>query len=247
MPWRSGFTILDRGGWTDTGYQSGYYDPFQASGFSLRNALTEFSVGRGSNIETNPLAFAPPAIFPSVVVQPPVLPAVLPDRQDIGFEPVVLEESVIDPEEAVSRTVFESATPDFTRFPIPRRVNDPIPVEDVNVEIYPSGSRPVAFSWGDFAGNVLGGIAGGMFDPVGLGSGVKGLLSSPSQPTYSGAPAQMPAKVTYDTRTGVVTPCRRRRRRRLLTSSDLADIAALKAIVGGGAALNAVVVKAVRR
>lgn len=54
--------------------------------------------------------------------------------------------------------------------------------------------------------------------------------------------------VTVNTRTGEVKPCaKRRRRRRLLTASDLSDLASLKAIVGGGAAMNAAVVKAVRR
>lgn len=57
----------------------------------------------------------------------------------------------------------------------------------------------------------------------------------------------VPAKVTVDTRTGAVTPCRRRRRRRLLTSTDINDLAALKAIVGGGQAMNLAVAKAVRR
>lgn len=63
-------------------------------------------------------------------------------------------------------------------------------------------------------------------------------------PAGNGAP---PAKVTVDTRTGAVTPCRRRRRRRLLTSTDINDLAALKAIVGGGQAMNLAVAKAVRR
>jgi len=43
-----------------------------------------------------------------------------------------------------------------------------------------------------------------------------------------------------------ITPLRRRRRRRLLTSSDIKDLAALKAIVGG-AALQGAVVQAIRR
>lgn len=46
--------------------------------------------------------------------------------------------------------------------------------------------------------------------------------------------------------TNVITPLRRRRRRKLLTSSDLNQLAALKAIIGGGAGLNAAVVKAMR-
>lgn len=51
--------------------------------------------------------------------------------------------------------------------------------------------------------------------------------------------------VTLDRETGKIS-CRRRRRRRLLTNRDLADLASLKTIVGGGAALNAAVVRAVR-
>ena len=57
-----------------------------------------------------------------------------------------------------------------------------------------------------------------------------------------------PAKVTVDTRTGQVTPCRRRRRRRLLTPTDLADLASLQTLVGKGSdAMKFAVTKAVRR
>jgi hypothetical protein len=70
-------------------------------------------------------------------------------------------------------------------------------------------------------------------------------------PMGSPVPASFPAaaggKVTVDTKTGKVTPCRRRRRRRLLTPTDLNDLAALKTIVGGGQAINFAVMKAVRR
>ncbi len=51
--------------------------------------------------------------------------------------------------------------------------------------------------------------------------------------------------VTLDRQTGRVS-CKRRRRRRLLTNRDLADLASLKTITGGGAALNAAVIRAVR-
>ncbi len=51
--------------------------------------------------------------------------------------------------------------------------------------------------------------------------------------------------VTLDRETGKIT-CKRRRRRRLLTNRDLADLASLKTITGGGAALNAAVIRAVR-
>ena len=51
--------------------------------------------------------------------------------------------------------------------------------------------------------------------------------------------------VTLDRQTGKIS-CKRRRRRRLLTNRDLADLASLKTITGGGAALNAAVIRAVR-
>lgn len=90
----------------------------------------------------------------------------------------------------------------------------------------------------------FGDIFGGVLEDIGRG------LSNGSAPTgFVAGPggAAPPARVTVDTRTGKVTPCRRRRRRRLLTSSDLNDLAALKTIVGGGQALNGAVIKAVRR
>ena len=107
----------------------------------------------------------------------------------------------------------------------------------------------MAVDWGDVAGQVIGGLFGGgntPSAPAGLAAPhMVGLPAySPPAPGFRTTP---PAKVTVDTRTGAVVPCRRRRRRRLLTSSDLADLASLKAIVGGGAAMNAAVVKAVRR
>ncbi len=66
-------------------------------------------------------------------------------------------------------------------------------------------------------------------------------------PVPSSFPAAAGGKVTVDTKTGKVTPCRRRRRRRLLTPTDLNDLAALKTIVGGGQSMNFAVMKAVRR
>ncbi len=51
--------------------------------------------------------------------------------------------------------------------------------------------------------------------------------------------------VTLDRQTGRIS-CKRRRRRRLLTNRDLADLASLKTITGGGAALNSAVIRAVR-
>jgi len=115
-------------------------------------------------------------------------------------------------------------------------------------------------------GNVAGSIIGGIFDPFGAGAAVQtafapqqivgGLQTVPQMggppgvqamtPTGAGCPPVGPkyAKICLATRE--ITPLRRRRRRRLLTSSDIKDLAALKAIVGG-AALQGAVVQAIRR
>lgn len=60
-------------------------------------------------------------------------------------------------------------------------------------------------------------------------------------------PATNPRYLRYNCQTGEYSKVPRRRRRRLLTSSDLKDLAALKAIVGGGAKMDGAVVAAVRR
>lgn len=115
-------------------------------------------------------------------------------------------------------------------------------------------------------GSVAGTIVGGLFDPFGAGAAVQtafappqvvgGLQTVPQMggppgvqamtPTSGGCPPVGPkyAKICLATRE--ITPLRRRRRRRLLTSSDIKDLAALKAIVGG-AALQGAVVQAIRR
>ena len=100
------------------------------------------------------------------------------------------------------------------------------------------GDPDMAIDWGDVIG-------------VGLGSVAQQLVGG-SPTIHPGPPslqaANPPAKVTVDTRTGQVTPCRRRRRRRLLTPTDLADLASLQTLVGKGSdAMKFAVTKAVRR
>ncbi len=109
---------------------------------------------------------------------------------------------------------------------------------------YPQ-EEPVAFWDGVsavvdiFQGQTPGGNV--MATPLAMAQPTGG-LSGPS-----GTLQTMGSKVTVDTATGKVTPCRRRRRRRLLTPTDLNDLAALKTIVGGGQSMNFAVMKAVRR
>jgi len=79
-------------------------------------------------------------------------------------------------------------------------------------------------------------------------------LMGPPAPTRSatvtaapGCPPPGARYLRYNCATGEYSKIPRRRRRRLLTSSDLKDLAALKAIVGGGAKMDGAVVAAVRR
>lgn len=242
--------------WGQRRYESANYGRSSAGisfvGLGLGDFSRGFSMGQGGGNEGGIGPFSAPEIFPTVVIQPGTNAARIFDQEDSSDGTVVYGEGVINPEAAVSSTVFESYPvpqeiayiPEY-RIP-PRSVLDPIPVfVDTGVNTEPV-SAGVAIDWGDIAGGIIGGIWGDS------GTSSAG-YSGPSQiyPTYQppapGMRTTPPAKVTVDTRTGAVTTCRRRRRRRLLTSSDLADLASLKAIVGGGAAMNAAVVKAVRR
>ncbi len=190
-----------------------------------------------------PRAIAPPPIFPTVVVRPTVEPDRILIPEDIGDETVVFEEK--------DSTVFGPPTfPEPQPAYVPERVVvhpprepsilDPIPDFEPYVE------DDVAIDWGDLAVGVLD-VAAGVYSGKTQRDYVSGLFGGGSTVPASPVGVTTPRTVTVDTVTGKVTPCRRRRRRRLLTSSDLSDLAALKAIVGGGAAMNAAVVKAVRR
>ncbi len=99
--------------------------------------------------------------------------------------------------------------------------------------------QQVAIDWGD----IIGSVADAYFNPP--QNIIQQPISYPRSPIETYPSGGVPAS-QIDPVTGKIK-CKRRRRRRLLTSSDLADLASLKAIVGGGAAMNAAVVKAVRR
>jgi hypothetical protein len=114
----------------------------------------------------------------------------------------------------------------------------PLPVGIAFPTQIPDQENDVAFDWGDIFTTSLPGV---------IDMAANRFLG-PEQPTFNQSPqSPTPAKVTMDTRTGRITPCRRRRRRRLLTPTDLSDLAALQAIVGKGDALKLAVAKAVRR
>jgi len=99
------------------------------------------------------------------------------------------------------------------------------------------------FDFGEFFGDVAGDLARGLFPDV-FGGAASGVGNPPAPPFGSAgtSPGQFPQL------TGTLRmPQKRRRRRRLITPTDLSDLAALKAIVGGGDALKFAVTKAVRR
>ncbi len=126
----------------------------------------------------------------------------------------------------------------------------------------PKEEEEVAHDWGHLIREGIGSFFepeqdvrgyGGLQQIVGSGVGI-----GPGQAIPSGRAALPPMTttsngqdcgnrryVTLDRETGKIS-CKRRRRRRLLTNRDLADLASLKTITGGGAALNAAVIRAVR-
>ncbi len=232
----------------------------------LGNIYATIAAGiAGAQAASVPQMVPVPEIYPTVTVGAPTNGAeeVVPETADVG---------VIDPEEKPKYTVNESGyfpAPIFIPAPNVYRdapATDWDQVYDDYVVLNAPEEKDVAIDWGD----VIGTVATGLFQPGaaigGAYRGIQGLVAQPSATAgppagtvatgITGGTAMVPgatcpplgpryAKICLAT--GQVMPLRRRRRRRLLTSSDLADLASLKAIVGGGAAMNSAVVKAVRR
>lgn len=205
-----------------------------------------------------PLALAPPPIFPTVVVQPSVEPTRVFVPETAGAEVLeVPEDPEDDPfENPVPGPVFEPQNEWYRRTP----PTDWGRVYDQYVVLNEPEDEPVAVEWGTLAGNVIGSWAAQQFAPslaqsVPNVGGIGNTVNMPAAPAAAVAtmaancstcPGGSPRYAKICLATNEITPLRRRRRRRLLTAGDLNDIAALKAIVGGGAALNAAVVKAMK-
>ncbi len=174
------------------------------------------------------------------------------NRSETDWEQVYREWVILNPPNVPPVVIIPPTIPKPTYYPgdnpdpMPGDVAPPIFQEVILDPVDIPEVEDVAIDWGQIAGSIV----GGYLDPFGAGAATSSFFNQPAALVAApggGNVAAPPARVTVDTRTGAVTVCRRRRRRRLLTSSDLADIAALKAIIGGGAALNSAVVKAVRR
>ncbi len=222
------------------------------------------SVGGAGRNEGGQVPFGPPEIFPTVDVLPPRPTAsvsVIPSAWD---DTVVFEEEdpqdygqVAFPRQAPVPVTFPRRAP--TRVPVVISTQEPIlPPADTEVEDVP-------LDWGGFLGGVAQNYISTRFTPPAQNFGFAAPITPAptfdySQPTVttpvpqavpmangcSTCPTGSPRYSKICNATGEVTPLRRRRRRRLLTAGDLHDIASLKAIVGGGAALNAAVVKAMK-
>jgi len=205
----------------------------------------------------------PPArsVVSSVGLPAPALPPNVTDIAVVGPQTLPTP-YVIDPDFRPTETVFESeGEPWVDRT---RETDWDYVYEQYVILNAPEADVGLfdAVDWGSVAGTIVGGI----FDPFGAGESVRTAFSPPGAvpsmttvpqmggppgvqamtPTGTYAPGCGPKFAKINLATREITPLRRRRRRRLLTSSDIKDLAALKAIVGG-AALQGAVVQAIRR
>jgi len=218
-----------------------------------------YTVGSLYNpVSEPPRPVPPPPIFPTVRI---IDPSAEGDSATSGTD--ALPSIVVDPEQGQTTTVFEREGAPYVAERTRETDWDYVYEQYV---ILNAPEEDVAFhgsiDWGEAVGTILGGV----LDPFGVGQYARAALAGPT--TVTGVPALgqqtslTPARTVMATGTGCpplgpkyakiclatneITPLRRRRRRRLLTSSDIKDLAALKAIVGG-AALQGAVVQAIRR
>jgi len=215
---------------------------------------------------------SPPQDFglPDVPVAPQPDPVVL--REEEGIRPVLprpvgigsaaVPRAVVEVE-GVSTEVEEYEGGDFPAgsiFAPGRAWGQPAEQHDLDASIEDQEEdEPMAHDWGHLTRQAIGGLFG-VDEPTGFNAlGPAFAASGTTIPSGSAAlpPSAAPVisgtgdgcgnrrYVTLDRTTGKIS-CKRRRRRRLLTNRDLADLASLKTITGGGAALNAAVIRAVR-
>lgn len=172
----------------------------------------------------------------------------LPPREETVYSRA--SEMVVDPDVATTETVFETSSgptgPDVAFW-------------DTIGDIFTTSAPEYASGW-----------IQSQFQPTAVVQSFPPPLTTPGFPSGPGAapyaaqqlkqqvmpvqdqqlcavPAAQPRYLRYNCQTGQFSKVPRRRRRRLLTSSDLKDLAALKAIVGGGAKMDGAIVQAIRR
>ncbi len=247
----------------DSGRASGALDAGYSGWIAPGHTFNALDLLRTPNYEP-PRPRAPPPIFPTLVLLPAPAPESVPADTGTGGGTVVAAEedqATDDGEEAFPESM-PTYSGDGVLVPRPSVLDYP--------PDYPYGTIPPieeselpAFDWGTMAGNVISSYVGARYASAPVSQLVAaqpnqyGIInqSTPAAPGVqqvmasgdcSTCPPNGPRFAKICLATGETTPLRRRRRRRLLTAGDLNDIAALKALVGGGAALNAAVVKAMR-
>ncbi len=197
--------------------------------------------------------------FPVIYGEEAVIRSVLPRPMGGGSTPVPRTTVVVGD---VSTEVEQHPEGDFPAGSIfaPGQAWEPEP-HGLDQEPEPDEDEDMAHDWGHLIRQGVGGILGIESDLAALPvnqfmpqqqpaftrpSGRAALPPSAAPVNYANGDACGNRRyVTLDRETGKIS-CKRRRRRRLLTNRDLADLASLKTITGGGAALNAAVIRAVR-
>ncbi len=134
--------------------------------------------------------------------------------------------------------------------PLPEDAYDP-PPPDTGVGEAPlydeyEGDVGVAHDWMHTARTIAEGYFAPTTQPLALAPASVPVGGGTAVPYTGSCPPRKTRTLTIDCATGQEIKRTRRRRRRLLTSSDINDLAALKAIVGGGQAMNLAVARAVR-
>jgi len=163
----------------------------------------------------------PPEIFPTVHVQPPDPTADEDDPEDFG-DGTLPYEGVISPYEGTAATVFEGAGIPQSSTAIPADwdwVYENYVREYSGIPPIEGGSDMPAIDWG----GVVGGIIGGVWDPLGLGDRAANAYRTGFAATPEEARRAARAGNDIDPITGR-RRCRRRRRRRLLTDGDFNDL-----------------------
>ncbi len=240
--------------------QEGFYGPFNDPFFARTRIIPTF--------------YEPaPPVGPVVVI--PELPVERPWEYVYPDPPTVIREVLPGPEPVravevpravvivgdVSTEVEQHEEGDFPAGSIfaPGQTWGGSSAHDFDDPIHPSEEEPMAHDWGHLIRQVGGEWLGVQQEPAFNAMGPAFMASPTAIPSGSAALPPSAATVmngtggdcgnrryvTLDRTTGKIS-CKRRRRRRLLTNRDLADLASLKTITGGGAALNAAVIRAVR-
>jgi len=237
------------------GYSSGEFARYAGTARAAlpqsRDGAAKISVGGSRGSYRPPLPAPSRTSVPTVRTQPVGVAEAIPEPEAAGDEAVLSPAIVgyVDPEAAPYSTVFET---DGVEEYAPETNGD----DDVSIWtdiLGTAASAAIANQWP--TAQAQPGFALAQAPPATTTFGdATTIVQAPVSPvaasvmagSCSTCPPNGPRYGKICLATGEVTPLRRRRRRKLVTASDLQGLASIKAIVGGGAAMNAAVVKALR-